>query len=347
MNKQTQKSGDNSTNIQANKYIVHKGVPYSEVKEIALDVFKANFYELAGRASDVARERAEQITDEFLQKLKRENPQGFTESEDPDFQLALFTVQKEYARHGDKELGDLLVDLLVDRSKHDQRNIMQIVLNESLSVAPKLTEDQLAALTVIFVFRYTQNSQVGNDQSLGEYFDQHIGPFVKRLSKNSPCYQHLQYTGCGSIGIGSIALEKIIGGTYQGLFLKGFEQSEIKSRAIACGLDGRIFIPCINNTDKLQIKAINKDTLGKYLTTLSIPHDDTTKMALLFDVNKMSKVEVRQKCVSIRPYMSEVFDVWNASAMKNFSLTSVGISIGHANLKKIIGEFSDLSIWIN
>ena len=48
-----------------------------------------------------------------------------------------------------------------------------------------------------------------------------------------------------------------------------------------------------------------------------------------------------------RPYMASMIDVWENSLMKNFTLTSVGIAIGHANVKKNLGEFTDLSIWIN
>jgi len=33
--------------------------------------------------------------------------------------------------------------------------------------------------------------------------------------------------------------------------------------------------------------------------------------------------------------------------MKKFTLTSLGIAIGHANIKRLIGEFANLSIWIN
>ena len=50
---------------------------------------------------------------------------------------------------------------------------------------------------------------------------------------------------------------------------------------------------------------------------------------------------------AIRPYMSGVFETWSESAMKNLTLTSVGIAIGHANIKRLVGEFSNLSIWIN
>src|SRR5690625_3839510 len=107
MTKKTQKSGDKSTNIQAEEININQGLSYSEVKEVALDVFKSNFYELSGIAKETARERAETITEEFLQKLNDENPSGFKKADDPDFQHALFTVQKEYARTGDEQLGDL------------------------------------------------------------------------------------------------------------------------------------------------------------------------------------------------------------------------------------------------
>ena len=188
MSRQSQKGGDGSTNIQAEKLTVVQGLTYPEVRQVAIDVFKSNFYELAGEAKAIAAERAEQVTEDFLNKLQKENPEGFSKAQDPDFQHALFTVQKEYARTGDEDLGDLLVDLLVDRSKQENRNILQIVLNESLSVAPKLTDDQLAALAVAFFCRYTVNPGIGNHQMLAESFDKFIKPFSSKLSKNQACY---------------------------------------------------------------------------------------------------------------------------------------------------------------
>jgi len=347
MIKQTQKTGDGSTNLQATEIVVHQGLTYSEAKEVALDVFRANFYEMAGKAQEIARQRAEQITDEFLLKLQKENPNGFSKSEDPDFQHSLFTVQKEYARNGDAELGDLLVDLLVDRSKQEQRNILQIVLNESLEVAPKLTNDQLAVLAVVFLFRYTQNYSVGNHQLLGEYFDKHVQPFADKLSKNSACYQHLEFSGCGSSSIGSTSLEKLISIHYQGLFFKGFDVKEIESREISIGNDPRFFIQCFQDPEKLQIRANTKKILEDRCAKEKISDEDMQKLGEIFQLNQMTEAEIKGKCIEIRPYMESVFDVWESSAMKSLNLTSVGISIGHANIKRLVGEFSDLSIWIN
>lgn len=349
---QNQDVGENATAVQAGnnatvKVIHNHGLSYSEVRQVALDVFATNFYELAGTAKETARARAEEITEEFLKKLQQENPEGFRKAEEPDFQYGLFTIQKEYARTGDKELGDLLVDLLVDRSKQDERNILQIVLNESLSTAPKLTDEQLSALAIIFLFKYTQNFNIENHTSLGAYFDKHVFPFVDRLVKNPSCYQHLEFAGCGSIQIGEISLEEQLSHVYHGQFMKGFDVSEIETRGITIGLDKRFFIRCLNDPSKIQVNANSRERLEEILDIAQVGSEDRAKILELFNVGKMTKDEIRQLCINLRPYMQNVFDVWSDSSMKSFTLTSVGIAIGHANIKRLIGNFADLSIWIN
>lgn len=346
---QSQDVGNSATAIQAggSVTVINVGVSSSEARAIALDVAKATFYELSGAAKEVANIRVEEITDQVIKKLEKDFPAGLQKANDPDFQYALFTVQKEYARNGDKDLGDLLVDLLVDRSKQDQRDILQIVLNESLSTAPKLTDTHLAALAVIFLFKYTQHYGVGNHESFGDYLDKHLLPFVSKLTKNQAGYQHLQFSGCGSTGLAGNSLEGILGTTYQGQFLKGFDQSEIESRAISVGLDSRFFISCLNDPTKLQVKANSKEILEKHLDTQGLSPEDTAKILQLFDLGKMSEPEIKETLIAIRPYMAEVIEIWSNSPMQTFTLTSVGMAIGHANIKRLIGEFASLSIWIN
>ena len=346
---QSQTAEDGSTAIQAARdvNITNVGLSYSEVHQIALDVFRSNFYQLAGLAQDIARQRAEEITESFLKKLQTENPEGMKKSEDPDFQHALFTVQREFARNGDRDLGELLVDLLVDRSKQGNRDILQIVLNESLSTAPKLTDEQLAILAIIFLFRYTKNNRIGNQTDLGFYFDQHVSPFSSKIVKANSSYQHLEFTSCGSIQMGEVSLEQCLEASYQGLFLKGFEQDEIIKRGITVGNDQRFFIPCLNDSTKIQVRANNREALEKHLDTHQLNFEDKTKILELFTINKMSHNEIKEKCISIRPYMENIFNVWANSPMKSFTLTSVGMSIGHANLKRLVGEFASLEIWIH
>lgn len=227
--KQDQAVGDGASALQAGGDItvINTGITVLEARAIALDVAKATFYELSGVARDTAASRVEEITNQVIERLEKEYPAGLQKAQDPDFQYSLLTVQKEFARNGDTDLGSLLVDLLVDRSKQDQRDILQIVLNESLATAPKLTNSQLSALALIFLFRYTQNTSVGNHDLFGNYLDRCASPFVDKLPKSQASYQHLEFAGCGTALVGP-PLEEQLGNTYQGLFLNGFSSEEIE-----------------------------------------------------------------------------------------------------------------------
>lgn len=346
---QAQNASEGSTAYQAGgDLIVHTGMSYAEVRQTAMDVFQSNFYELAGAAREIARERAEAITEEFLEKLQAANPEGLRQANDPGFQHALFTMQKEHAKIGDKELGDLLVDLLVDRTKQDQRNILQIVLDESLNTAPKLTDSQLSNLSVIFLLRYTKHTRLGSHDTLGRFWDKHLQHFVSGISGNNSSFQHLQFTGCGSVSAGEQRLEVILQKAYPGLFLKGFERQEIEDRRISIGADPRLFVPCLNDPTKLQVNALDDDGLDSAIAKFGVSGEDVQKLKELFVANKMTHDEVRAKCIEIRDYVAPLFETWSQSSMKNFTLTSVGIAIGHANIKRLVKEeFSNLSIWIN
>lgn len=346
MTNQNQVAGNNATNIQAGGAVtIHQGVTYSDARQISIDVFKENFLQLAGEAADVARRRAEEITEDFLLKLQNQNTDGLSQAKEPDFQHALFTVQKEYARCGDKELGDLLVDLLVDRTKQPSRSILQIVLNESLSVAPKLTPDQLAALSVVFYFRYTINKSTNNHNLLFEELDRYVRPFAGSLEKKQACYQHLEYSGCGAIGIGTIILTDVFLKQYPGLFSRGFDEVQFQSKALTIPLTHPLFRPCLNDPAKWQINAMNEETIKVEAAKHNIGND-LAKVIALHNEALMPPDDVQKILISGRPYMEKVFDVWK-DTMSHFTLTSVGIAIGHANIKKVAGEFTDLSTWIN
>ncbi len=194
--KQEQKSGDSSINIQAHQLTVTSGLQLEDVRQIALDVFKANFLELQGIAAEIAKDRAEEITEQYLRELMARNPSSLETAQDPDMQYAIFTVQREYARSGDKELGDILVDILVDRTKEKDRSILQIVLNESLSTVPKLTTTQINVLSIVFLMRNTVYTRMDGLESLKTWFESMILPFIELLTKNVSCYQHLAYAGC-------------------------------------------------------------------------------------------------------------------------------------------------------
>lgn len=351
-----QTAGDNSTNYQAKGNISISGLTYTEAKQVALDVFNANFYRLASEASKTATTRAEEITEKFLSKLLKENPQGIALAKDPDFQYSCFEMQKAYVKTGDKDLQDLLIDLMVDRSRREQRDILQIVLNEALQTAPKLTNNQCAALAVIFFFKYTQLLNITSYHNLIIAINKHLSYFIDLLRTNDMEYQHLEFTGCGSITMYVSSIEEILSNKYQGIFNHGFEKSLLKKNGITISADSQIFceINCyssfsnlFNEPSKIRIAAQNIEELEKLFDLHNIPHVDRDKITTLFNSYKFSTEDVRGKCINTNPELRRLFDIWSTSQLRAFTLTSVGMAIGHASIQRYIGKFADLSIWIN
>lgn len=343
---QTQDASNGATAIQAGGD-VHIGISATEARNIAQDVAKLTFYELSGVARDLAATRVEEITNKVIDKLEAEFPAGLNKAKDPDFQYALLTVQKQYARNGDEDLGALLVNLLVDRSKQEKRDILQIVLNESLETAPKLTDAQLSNLAVIFLLKYTQNREVLNIEALGRYFDRYLFPFTSLLTKSQASFQHLEFAGCGATQITDVTLEDVLFHTYGGLFMAGFDSSELCKVELPASICDELFMPCISNPEKIQIKMKNSDVLTEFLTAKGIAEPAISQIKQLYESNKLSSEKIKEQCIALRPFMAELFDVWNSSNMKSFTLTSVGLAIGHANVKRQAGKFAELSVWIN
>lgn len=182
---------------------------------------------------------------------------------------------------------------------------------------------------------------------MGEYLDTCIAPFAEVITKNNYCYQHLEYSGCASISIGSTDILNIFLKNYGGLFSKGFYQDDINERQLILPMTSTMIVRCLHDPEKLQVNATREEVLREKAAKEKIDKDDVEKLVQLNNSNAMNSEEIRHYIEDFRPYMKNVFDVWINSFMKNINLTSVGIAIGHANVKRMIGEFTNLSIWIN
>lgn len=341
-----QVNGKNSTNQQAEEIINNYGLSYSEVKEIALDVFKKNFYQLSAEANQLAFERAKKFIEDYMEKLIKENPSGIKKCQDPDFQYVLFDAQKNYARSGDGNQEMLLINLLVERSKQDERNTLQIVLNESISVINKLTQRQIDLLSFIYLIRYTKNSLTPTINDLVSYFNQFFMPIINGVSENYTDIQHLLYTGCGTESIGSVNVYEIIRDTYPGIFSKGFSKDEYEKLKIQKDLLDSLFRKDSVIEDKYYIYATSYDDLNGIASMHGFNNDDKSKLNNLLRQSLMSEDDIKKVIRDNCNFMSEPMEIFNKSKISHFLLSSVGIAIGYANIKQKLGSFSDLSIWI-
>ena len=346
--KQAQSADEGSFALQAGGNITI-GVSAAEARQIALDVFHANLLEYKSVAFETAKERGEQITEKILLKLQAANPAGLNQAKTPDFQDALFTVQKEFAKAGDEDLGDLLVDLLVDRTKEDHRNLTQLVLTQALHTAPKLNSTQITTLSFLFVIQHVHFGGSGSVNELCEYFQRHLKFFVEGTNASPATMGHLQFCGCGAAGSavlgGRIDFWEYLRSSYVGLFKVGFTQERLEAAQLSLKAKAAMVIPCLNDPTLFQVAANSEIVFLQKIKLCGFDAEEISKLRTLHDEGSMELAMVKDKVVAITPFMSEVEKKWKALPV--FAMTSVGIAIGHANVKRLSGEVAPLSIWLD
>ena len=342
-----QEGAEGSTNLQGQVVTIYNGLSYSDVKDIALDVFKSNFILLKQEAAEIAIQRAEEITDDLLKKLNEKSPQSLDEFRQPSMQDALFTAQKEYAKSGDKDLSDLLVDILVDRASTSKRNMLQIVLDEALRIAPKLTLEQLDTLTLNFLTTQTRRLTIARLSDFNNYINTFIAPFIEGLVEDYEQLKYIEYLGLGSIRAGDWGqLENNWRETYKAMFSKGFTKEDFEIRIGQINDYAAFLIPCFHNQNYLQFNSMDVETLNERLNEKNINEDLRNKIRELYDSTTMTGQEIKDYLKLVNPLTEKLFKVWEEVSFKKLEITSVGIAIAHANYRRKTGQTMDLSIWI-
>lgn len=343
-----QEGGEKSTNLQGQNVNIYNGISYSDAKEIFQDLFKSNFLQLKNEAAEIAQERAEEITDKFLTNLNEKSPESFDEFKEPAMQDALFTAQKEYAKSGDSDLGDLLVDILVDRAQTQSRNMLQLVLDESLKIAPSLTVAQLDTLTLNFLLLRTLSTGLRNFKDLEAMVKRDIEPFVENLLTDQNQYNYLEFHRCGHVRTGGYGnLEANWINNYKGLFSKGLDKESLTKIIENFEQYPELIRPCIHDNSLLQVSVMDDTVLDKEMERLKVADEIKPKFKQAFNQGTMNAKEVKELLIKTSPCLQKVFDTFTNSRFNKFELSSVGIAIAHANYRRRTGQTLDLSIWIN
>ncbi|WP_369009437.1 LPO_1073/Vpar_1526 family protein, partial [Bacillus hominis] len=130
-----------------------------------------------------------------MEELQKKSPLSVQNTQDPDVRYSLFEVQKSYARHGNMEKSELLVDLLVRRTLIKQHSFETIVLNEALTTVPKLTLEQMNILSLIFI---VVEIYLEGNPPFEFYYDTFFDKFLDiiNIPQGRMFYEHLIYSGC-------------------------------------------------------------------------------------------------------------------------------------------------------
>jgi hypothetical protein len=156
--------GSDTTQIaEQNNYY---GMTAEEASNLAIKLFMDNFPRLQEEAKTIAKERAEELCKDKLEKQGKTN---FSEFSDPDIQYILNKSYQEYARFGTQTLHDLLSNLIVNRINYDNDYYMKILLDEAVEIVKSLSEVHLNYLSLIFLCKETMIKDINSIESLKEH----------------------------------------------------------------------------------------------------------------------------------------------------------------------------------
>jgi hypothetical protein len=347
--KSNQKSGDNSTNLQAGGNIVinNGAVALYSIEEVAKQLLNSVFGELPVEAKVLIENNQLSYFQALTEKLSVIIKQGEELNEvinSPDFQYMSKIAAISASRSPSAELHKNLASLIVQRINNDKEDLKRIVYDEAILTVNKLTTDQLKIIALCYLLRYTNYSGITSWDTFEAYLNSRIKPFMDFKNTNAE-FQHIQYTGCGSIDMGSWNLVDVYKREYSFLFFKLVSKAIIDDVAIPTKIKQDIVI-LDSDEDKYFIRIRNKNNLEKYLKNEQVVDEVVSKLISIYDEHIESKNEIKDK-IEETDIGKKLLALCEKSSIKHLSLTSVGIAIAASYFEQITGEKINIDIWIN
>lgn len=326
------------------------GMSYKDVKELCYDIVSYELLNYKREAEEKAKQRLTIFSEELIEKLseKRITSEKCLEKfKDPSVLNDVFEAEKSYIKRGTKELKDLLINVIDKRLEYTEKDneLLNIVLSEAIKVAPKLTNIQYKILSLGFIFKHVNWTNILNKDNLVARIITEILPILNNFETKDSDYQHLVYTGCGTLSIGSDNLISWFR-QYDGIFSNGLEVSELenlKKLYVDCE---KLLQICINDHSKKQFAFINKFDLEERLKQEKIDNQTIKKILQIYGKTVPNDNDLETELITMVPKIKFLFDYWKENKIKNLQMSSVGIVIGAENLEKELNQKFDLSIWI-
>lgn len=346
-----QKSGDDSTNLQAGRDIVitkNSSIALYSIEEVAKQLLGSVFGELPADTKKQIENNQKsyfQALTENLGKIIKQNEDLEKVISSPDFQYISKTATISASRSSSAELHKNLSSLITQRINNDDEDLKRIVYDEAISTIGKLTIDQLKIITLCYLLKYTSYGKIISWEAYKTYLNTQIKPFLGFKNTNAE-FQHIEYAGCGSIGIGSWDVINIHKQQYSFLFLNLAEKEQIDSLTLPDEIKKEI-VSLDSKEDKYFIRFKNKTDIENYLKEKKIDEETTKKLVSIYESHIKGNDEIKKKIAEETDTGKELIDLWEKSNIKHLSLTSVGIAIGASYFEQTTGEKIDIGIWIN
>ena len=302
--------------------------------------------EVEKRLSDISEKTIDRISslkDDFLYRFK-----------EPAIQSALNETFKDYIVSGDKELGENLIDLLIERLKVQERTTEQSIIDEARNIIPKLSSNTVSLLAIMvfskLIFPYSRKQY--------DSLVLKLAPLTEMLKGITPLdIAHLKQVGCG-FGISSFhvtdSLEKYLLSDYDLFFRKDISIDELndvsRDYSELMNTSQVANISCVMSMFATKGQCLSFNVANTKAVTEALRQVNKEQLIPLFEKLKNKAVpftedEVRSYHVQKDTRWQYAFDVFKMNQMTTFQLNPVGEYIGIRQLTKICEMTIPLSLF--
>lgn len=315
----------------------------SEIEHLVEILYKNNFPQLEEIAKKAALKSAEKYWKKLTEKSKSQlSQEDIKQFADPDVQYMLTKTVIEAGRKDDDELRENLSTLMVDRIKNSKHNLKRLVYNEAIETLPKLTQDQLKIITICFILKYAKWQNIVTLENLEKNVVA-LKPLID-FNNTRAEFQHIVYTGCGELGIGSWDYPAHVQDNYPELSMMTVSEGQIPIH-IPENVKNDLFKKI--NDSAYEFKITEKHLLEDYLNSKNFELPTKNSILTEFDQSRKRSVQSTIDLIKTSQPTQEITTLINDSNLKHLSLTSVGIAIGAMYFEATTKVKTDVSIWIN
>ncbi len=343
-NDQKTENVNQSTIVQAKGDINFNGITAETAMEICKYVVKAEFAVYTQDARVEAEKRLSDISEKTIERITSLKEDLLYRFKEPAIQLVLNETFKNYIVSGDEELGENLIDLLIERLNAQERTTEQSVIDEARNILPKLSSNTVSLLAIIvfskLIFPY--NRKQYDDLLLK------LAPLTEKLKNiNSLDIAHLKQVGCG-YGISAFhvteSLEKHLLSDYDLFFRRNISLDELndvfQKNPQLINSSQLANIPYIMGMFTIEGQCVSFNVTNTKTVTEAFHQVNKDQLIPLFEKLKnkatpFTEDEVRNYHVQKDARWQYAFDVFKKDQITTFQLNPVGVYIGIRQLTKI------------
>lgn len=159
-NKQVQKAGDGSQQVQMINPTIVMGIDEKRVREVCSEMAIDTIKQCTQEASAIAIARIEKFTTDLIPRVEKiEN--GFKSFSEPSFQFELRNAQKVAACTDRDSDYELLSELLAHRIKKGEDRKTKASIYKAIEIVDQIDDEALCALTLMYAI-YSWTPATGN-----------------------------------------------------------------------------------------------------------------------------------------------------------------------------------------